>query len=139
LQATAQMHPGAVAKLNRDRIRQIDENLARAGNDDRLGLRRLRLRLWRRLVYRLVTNQGSNNVAPRAVAGRDEHQSAGNRVGNVIMRAGRMIDDISPGAATNAPLQATELRDKPGIVEQLDPAAVQQRQQLAVKIALRFL
>ena len=44
-----------------------------------------------------------------------------------------------PAAARRAPLQPTQLRSKPGYVQQLRPPAVQDRKEVAVNVRLRLL
>ncbi len=58
-------------------------------------------------------------------------------VAKVIMPVRRMINRIL-ATARSATLQSTELRNQPRIVEQIDAARVQQRQQINVQLRLRL-
>ena len=53
------------------------------------------------------------------------------------MRTRRMVDAV-PAAARGAALKADELGREPGVVEQLGAAAVKDRKQVTIKIALRL-
>ena len=53
------------------------------------------------------------------------------------MAAGRVIDAVS-AAARGVALQAAELGDEATVIDELDAAAVQQRQEIAVEVALRL-
>src|SRR5262249_33430189 len=55
-------------------------------------------------------------------------------VGEVIMRAGRVIDTVLAGAGNTA-LQSAQLRDQAAVVEQGDALAVDRRQKVNVQIA----
>jgi hypothetical protein len=67
----------------------------------------------------------------------DLHQHAGHGVRYVIVRAGGMVDAVS--TATHAPaLQADELRTETYMVQQLGPATVQDREEVAIQITLRY-
>ena len=61
---------------------------------------------------------------------------ARNNVGEIVVTVRRMIDGVTT-AARGAPLQRTKLRDKARMIEKLDLAAVNQRQEIAIEIALR--
>ena len=63
-------------------------------------------------------------------------QEAGDRVGEVVVAAGAMIDRVL-AAARGAPLEAAELGRQARQVEQLDPTGVQKRQQVVKEVALR--
>ena len=62
--------------------------------------------------------------------------NAGDRVGNVVVGAGSVIDRIA-AATGNPALQASTTAQYSRVVEQRDLAAVDQRQQVAIKIGLR--
>ena len=48
-----------------------------------------------------------------------------------------MVDAVTP-AARRPPFEAGDLRDEPRMIEQLDPAAVDERERVDVEIALRL-
>ena len=56
---------------------------------------------------------------------RDGADNAANGVGDVVVRAGRMVDAVAAGAR-DPPLQADDLGDEPIMARQHDAAAVQQ-------------
>jgi hypothetical protein len=57
-----------------------------------------------------------------------QQQGAGNRIGDVIVpTTGAMVDTVLP-SPRRAPLQVAQLSNKPRVIEQFDPAAVQERQ-----------
>ena len=64
------------------------------------------------------------------------HQHAGDRIGQIIMPARRVVDQVLP-AARRAPLQAGKLGAQAGMVQKLDATRVQKRQQVVIQIALR--
>ncbi len=72
---------------------------------------------------------------PRRGAHR-RHQCAGDGVDQVVVPAGRMVDGI-PAASGSAPLQSAELIDRSRVLQELDPTAVQQREELEVDLRLR--
>jgi hypothetical protein len=92
---------------------------------------RCRRRLLPRLRHRDLRN--SQRLAPDR-----QQQRAADAVGQVIVRARRMVDAVAP-AARSAALEPDELRSQARIVEQLAAAAVQDRQDVSVQIALDLL
>ena len=65
-------------------------------------------------------------------------EDAADRIGDVIVAVGRMVDAVLP-AARRAALQAAQLGDEPGVVEQRDRARVERGQGVAVEVRLRLL
>ena len=61
-------------------------------------------------------------------------QHAGDRVGDVVVAAGRMVDAVA-AAARRSSFQAGELRAQARMVQELDSPGVQKRQKVAIKIA----
>jgi hypothetical protein len=53
------------------------------------------------------------------------------------MRARRMVNRVA-ATTGGSTLKRTQLRDQPRMIEQFTPATVQQRQQVAIQIALGF-
>jgi hypothetical protein len=76
-------------------------------------------------------------VLEEAVArtGDDVGQSAGRSIRHVIVRAGGVVDRVL-AAASSTPLQPDKLGGEPVVVQQLGCARVQQRQAVAVQVAL---
>jgi hypothetical protein len=66
-----------------------------------------------------------------------ERGGARNGVRKVVVPAGRVVDAV-PTTARRSALRPAELGDKAWMVEQLDAAAVQQRQKVGVQVGLRF-
>ena len=64
-----------------------------------------------------------------------QHNRARNRIRNVVMRAGSVINGIL-AAARRPALKAVKLGYQPAIIEQLTLARIEQRQSVAVNVAL---
>jgi hypothetical protein len=65
-------------------------------------------------------------------------RDTGDTIRHVVVRVRRMIDAVLASAG-HAPLKADDLIDQPIVLRQQNAAAVQQWQQVAIKIGLRRL
>ena len=66
-----------------------------------------------------------------------ERSGARNRVGKVVVPAGRVVDAV-PTAARRPPFQPAELGHETRMIEQLDAVAIQERQKIRLQAGLRF-
>jgi hypothetical protein len=76
--------------------------------------------------------RGDIIITPRVQNGRDTRDT----IRHVVVPVRRMIDAILASAG-HAPLKADDLRNQPIVARQHDAAAVQQWQQVAIKVGLR--
>ena len=81
---------------------------------------------------------GSLRYAHGFALAHDGRHHAANGVGDVVMRARRVVDAVA-AAARRAALQALQLRRQLRMVEQLDALGAEQRNAVAVNVGFRFL
>ena len=82
-----------------------------------------------------ATRRKSSLVTHNALVTERERSGAGNGVGDVVVRARRVVDAV-PTAARRPAFQPAELGHETRMVEQLDAPAVQQRQKVDVQVGL---
>src|SRR6476469_1198226 len=68
-----------------------------------------------------------------------EHCCAGGSIGRVVMHLPRMIDIFLSATACDGALQAHYLRHEALVARQRDASAVEEREQVRIELALRFL
>src|ERR1700722_595412 len=82
---------------------------------------------WRSHVLR--TNQSWPAISDHV------HQHAADRIGDVVMRAGTVINTVST-AASRTPFKTAKLTSQTRQIEQTNPLAIQCREELTIDLAL---
>ena len=89
----------------------------------------------------LVTVQceGFGDPVEIVAMGQREHRCASNSIGNIVVSVPCMVNVFLSAATRDGALQADDLRQEAVVARQRDASAVEEREQVDVKLALRFL
>ena len=68
-----------------------------------------------------------------------EHRCTSNRIGNIVVSVAGVINIFLSAPTCDGALQADDLRQEAVVARQRDASAVEEREQVDVKLALRFL